>query len=81
MLNNLLNKNIPNTIWRNRNDNKNLVSCATCRGKRFKAKVTEGLEGYSYRIQSRTALYQNKVNNLDDLIADVSTIFNTLDND
>jgi hypothetical protein len=75
MLKNILNKNIPNTVWRTRNDNKSLYSCATCRGEGFTAKVTE-----SYRIQGDHTVYRSKVNTLDDLIADVSTVLNTLDN-
>ena len=81
MLNNFLNKNIPNTIWRTRYDNKNLISCATCRGEGFSAKVTETTEGYAYHIKGKDSVYRNKVNNLDELISDVTTIFNTLDND
>jgi hypothetical protein len=80
MLKNILSKNIPNTTWRTRNDNKSLYSCATCRGEGFTAKVTEGLDGYYYRIQGDHAVYRSKVNTLDDLIADVSTVLNTLDN-
>ena len=80
MLKNMLNKNIPNTYWQTRNDKGNLNTICTCRGERFTAKVTESLEGYSYRIKGNNIVYRNKVNTLDDLIADVSTIFNTLDN-
>jgi len=81
MLKNMLNKNIPNTQWKTRNDSKNLKACCTYRGDRFTAKVTEGLDGYSYRVQGNNIVYRNKLNNLDDLISDVSTLFNMLDND
>jgi hypothetical protein len=81
MLNNMLSKNIPNTIWRTRNDKKTLNSCCTCRGERFTAKVTEGLDGYSYRVQSNNIVYRDKVNTIDDLISDISMLFNTLDNE
>jgi hypothetical protein len=81
MLKSLLAKNIPNTQWRSRSNNDNLNVCCTCRGDRFTAKVTEGLEGYSYQVRGNNITYRNKVNNLDDLITDISTIFNTLEND
>jgi hypothetical protein len=81
MLKNMLNKNIPNTQWKTRNDNKSLNACCTYRGDRFTAKVTESLDGYSYRVQGNNIIYRNKLNNLDDLISDVSTLFNMLDND
>ena len=81
MLKDMLNKNIPNTYWRTRNDKESLFSCATCRGERFTAKVSESLDGYSYRVNGNNIVYRNKVNTLDELIADVSVLFNTLDND
>lgn len=81
MLKNMLNKNIPNTKWRTRNDKSNLNVCCICRGERFTAKVTESLEGYSYRIQGNNIVYRSKVKTLDDLIADVSMLFNVLDNE
>lgn len=79
MLKNMLNKNIPNTNWRTRNDKNNLNVCCTCRGERFTARVTESLDGYAYRIQGNNIVYRSKVNTLDDLIADVSMLFSSLD--
>lgn len=82
MLKNMLSKNIPNTEWRTHNDKDNLKTCCTCRGERFTAKITEGLEGYSYHVRgSNNIVYRSKVNNFDDLVADMTTILNTLDND
>jgi len=81
MLKNMLTKNIPNTQWRSHNNKNNLNVCCTCREERFTAKITEGLEGYSYQVRGNNITYRNKVNDFDDLITDISTIFNTLEND
>jgi hypothetical protein len=78
-LKNMLNKNIPNTSWNIRSNYKNMTVCCTCRTESFNAKIIEELDGYSYKVQGNNIVYRDKVKTLDDLIADVSTVFNTLD--
>ena len=79
MLKNLLSRNIPNTYWKVRNTPENLSTCCTCRGDGFTAKVTQGIDSYSFRVKTKDNVYRNTFSSADELIDELCTVFNTVE--